>query len=86
MCDPNEPGLKKRVQVFDYYDMPHEYQVELACFYEAPNDSYHRWYPHYEWDYPDGDFKAGVNTWLREKGGMIEDNERDFYVLIRIHW
>ena len=74
------------LQVFDYFDMPHDYQVELACFYEAPNDSYHRWYPHYEWDYPDADLKAGVNTWLREKGGMTGEGDRYFFVLIRIHW
>lgn len=85
MCK-DEPGQKQWHQVFDYRHMPHEYQVELAVFYEAPNDSYHRWYPHPSWDYIDGDIKAGVNTWLREKGGMTGEGDENFYVLIRIHW
>ncbi|MCK5292513.1 MAG: hypothetical protein KAR39_10925 [Thermoplasmata archaeon] len=78
--------MKKLLQVFDYYDMPDEYQVGLAVFFEAPNDSYHRWYPHHSWDYPGGDLKAGVNTWLREKGKMEGEGDEYFYVLIRIHW
>ena len=78
--------MKKLIQVFDYLKMPHEYQTDLAVFFEAGNDTYHRWYPHYNWDYPDPDLKAGVNTWLREVGQMEGEGDEYFYVLIRVHW
>jgi len=76
-------------------DFPRDYHglnlwEELSVFFEAGNDSYHRWYPHPNWKYPGGDLKAAVNTWLREKGGMtleMETRKGEYsYILIHFDW
>ena len=72
----------------DYYGL--NLWEKLATFYEAGNDSYHRWYPHPSWDYIDGDVKAAVNTWLREKAGMTAEMEARrgeySYILFHFSW
>jgi hypothetical protein len=77
---------KKLVQVFDALKMPVDMFNELCEFFEASNNSYHRWYPHDSWDYPKIELKTLVNLWLREHE-MVEDvDDKYFYVLIHISW
>jgi hypothetical protein len=75
----------EKIQVFDWLKMPHPMDDEVAVFYEAGNDSYHRWYPHESWDYPGAELKQQVNEWLLEQGMEIEE-DKYFYVLIHISW
>lgn len=73
-------------QVFDASDMPGDIQDELAVFYEVANDSYHRWYPKDDWNYPGAELKKRVNEWLRANG-MEEDLKDEYFnVLIRFSW
>lgn len=76
----------KKIQVFDWLKMSHPLDDEVAAFYEAGNDSYHRWYPREDWDYPGAELKQKVNEWLLKQGMEIDPDDKYFYVLIHISW
>ena len=50
----------EKIQVFDWLKMSHPMDDEVAVFYEAANDSYHRWYPREDWTYPGAELKQKV--------------------------
>jgi hypothetical protein len=76
----------RKIQVFDWLKMPNSFSDDIAAFFEAPNDSYHRWYPGLDWTYPGAELKEKVNNWLLEQGMEIDENNKYFYVLIHISW
>lgn len=96
-----QPRMKE-VQMFDWTDMPHDFDGEestllIAGKYEgAGNDTYHRWYPDrvidkkigkYEHFETEKDWAAG--KLLNDwllKHGMIIKDEFCFHVLIHVRW
>lgn len=74
------------IQVFDWLKMPSDIQDDVAAFFEASDDSYHRWYPDDSWNYPNKELKAKVNKWLLENGMVIAPNKKYFHVLIHVSW
>ena len=87
----------KKIQVFNYIDMNKEVR-ELMWFFEATNDTYHRWYPK---DVKDSEevgqfckfknkkeqnkFKI-LNKWLIKNGMEIDDKNDYFHILIHMSW
>jgi hypothetical protein len=92
----------KKVQLFDYTDMPHEFEgmettLIVAGSYEGcGNDTYHRWYPDRVIEKKIGQFEHFENEKEWEAGkalnnwllkhGMIIKDEFCFNVLIHVSW
>ena len=57
----------------------------LANFYEASNDTYHRYYPESSWDYIKPTIKNELNDAL-QKVTIFPEQLKGWYILLRFDW
>lgn len=79
-------SLPEFVTVVDASDLPRGVVEELSCFYEASNDSYHRYYPAADWDYVEPELKEKINARLKELGVSFPESLEHFHVLLHFNW
>lgn len=74
-----------KIQVFDWLKMPGEWRDDFSEYFEAGNDSYHRWYPQPGWC-ANENLASKVNSWLDFNGMEIDPSDKHFFVLVHVSW